>query len=128
MLKSLAVLNSPQFGLTLHDLAAVTNLNPRRVKDQMAADIRDGNVIEDNTGYNLTNAGSFLLDRYEASRSARGLPLPPLTTPASESDEQDDEQDDGEDAAVAPMSDEEARDLAAEIASNEEKLTPEMLE
>jgi hypothetical protein len=100
--------------LTIHDLADITSLAPRRVRDQMAADEK-AKIVELVTEfieigkpipkYQITPEGRQLRHRFVHYRQERGLPLP---TPE---DAQDDAftQEDAEEMAA-----EQAREMAHE--------------
>jgi predicted transcriptional regulator len=62
--------------LTHERILEGTGLSARRVKEQIASDVELGFVEEEADGFRLTPQGHDLLSRFEASRRARGVPLP----------------------------------------------------
>ena len=75
--------------LCLEDMAALTRLPYRRVKDQMVSDVRSGMVGQSGDLYILTSAGMDLLSRYKAYKRAHGQPLPTADDPQSDDDRDD---------------------------------------
>jgi hypothetical protein len=70
----------------VEEIANFTGLDPRRIKEQMVADVKAGNVEQATVfvgqpptpayTYQLTPAGNELLTRFESYRTANGKPLP----------------------------------------------------
>jgi hypothetical protein len=87
----------------VEEIASFTGLDPRRIKEQMAADLKAGNVEQVTVfvgkspapayAYQLTPAGNELLTRFESYRTANGKPLP---SQDGASDDDDDVSDTGD--------------------------------
>ena len=71
------------------EVAMVTGLGQKRVRDQMRADSADGIVLEKNETYLLSAHGLNLLERYQRYKEARGEPLPPLEGPIGDEEGED---------------------------------------
>lgn len=71
------------------EIAELTGLDRRRIKDQVSSDLAIGVVSEIDGKVRLTDLGLDLLNRFEASKKARGLPLPPLEGPITEDDREE---------------------------------------
>lgn len=79
--------------LCLEDMATLTRLPYRRVKDQMVSDVRSGMVGMSGDYYTLTSAGMDLLSRFKAYKRMHGQPLPTVDDLHSEDDRDDAETD-----------------------------------
>ena len=64
----------------LASLVYATGLTPKRVKDQMVADVRLATIEEKRGGYRLTAKGIDLLERFKIYKQERGQPLPSKET------------------------------------------------
>ena len=75
--------------LTRHEIAEVTNLSEKRVRDQMVSDLQSGFVYEMGAEekLGLTPAGLSLLERFEAYQKLRGKKLAQLGDATDEADE-----------------------------------------
>lgn len=82
MLHALRERGSP---VSTQELALITGLGPRRVKDQMMDDCAIGVVISEtgpaDTSHRITEIGLDLLERFEAYKRTRGQALPSLIGP-----------------------------------------------
>lgn len=67
-------------------VAEITGLQARRVRHQLGSDLDKGVVASVAEGYELTGQGADLLNRFEASRRARGVALPTLEEALAESE------------------------------------------
>jgi hypothetical protein len=107
--------------LTVHDIAGLASLAPRRVRDQMVADEKN-KIVELVTQfvdigksiakYQITSEGRQLLHRFVAYRHERGIPLPTIEDAEDDSFTQEDAEE---------MAAEQARELAYEDETNSEK-------
>jgi hypothetical protein len=86
--------------LGLVALASETHLNTRRIKDQMASDVRLGFVVGDDSLYRLTPAGTDLLERYRAYKRSRNQSLPSRDDPSTEDDHDENETDESMEGAT----------------------------
>ena len=100
--------------LELDDIAALTKLNVKRVKEQMASDLKLGMVqhMGDSYAYTLTSAGMDLLVRFKAYKRAHGQPLPTADDPHSGDDRDDAESDDQFAEQATSHSDEDLTDYS----------------
>ncbi|PWC93234.1 hypothetical protein [Azospirillum sp. TSO5] len=76
--------------LSRHEIAEVTNLSEKRVRDQMVSDLQSGFVYERGAEekLSLTPAGLSLLERFEAYQKLRGKKLAQLGDATDDADEQ----------------------------------------
>lgn len=75
--------------LTRHEIAEVTNLSEKRVRDQMVSDLQSGFVYEMGAEekLGLTPAGLSLLERFETYQKLRGKKLAQLGDATDDADE-----------------------------------------
>ena len=82
--------------MTVEEIAALTRLPLRRVREQMMSDSKLGVVTSDWGKFRLTVGGLDLLERYKAYKRSNGQPLPTADDPSSDEDRDEHEVPDTE--------------------------------
>jgi len=79
--------------LDTEDITLLTKLNLRRVKDQIASDLKLGMISQVGSAFTLTSAGMDLLERYKTYKRTHGQPLPTADDHSQEEDRDEQETD-----------------------------------
>lgn len=79
-------LRRSQVGMSADQVASVTGVDLKRVREQLSSDVSQGLAAEIEGGFQLTPAGHDLLDRFENYKRSKGQPLPSTQGPLKEGD------------------------------------------
>ena len=86
--RMLSILRELGGSTSIEEIASLTDLSHRRVRDQMNSDAQAGNIIEQPPGrFALSNEGADLLARFIAYKVARNEALPSLNGPLPNSEQ-----------------------------------------